>query len=44
LTTNFEDIQQSVIEVKNHRSAGAGFHDFDSRAYFTENRRRSWRA
>lgn len=34
--TNFEDIQQSVIEVKNHLDLLAQvLHDFDSRAYFT---------
>lgn len=34
--TNFEDIQQSVIEVKNHLELLAQvLHDFDSRAYFT---------
>jgi type I restriction enzyme R subunit len=34
--TNFEDIQQSVIEVKNHLDLLAQvFHDFDSRAYFS---------
>ena len=34
--TNFEDIQQSVIEVKNHLDLlSQVFHDFDSRAYFS---------
>ena len=34
--TNFEDIQQSVIEVKNHLDLLTQvFHDFDSRAYFS---------
>ncbi len=34
--TNFEDIQQSVIEVKNHLELLAQvLHDFDSQAYFT---------
>lgn len=34
--TNFEDIQQSVIEVKNHLDLLAQvFHEFDSRPYFS---------
>ncbi|MGK0737667.1 type I restriction endonuclease subunit R [Yokenella regensburgei] len=34
--TNFEDIQQSVIEVKNHLDLLAQvFHEFDNRAYFS---------
>lgn len=34
--TNFEDIQQSVIEVKNHLDLLAQvLHDFDSRPYFS---------
>jgi len=34
--TNFEDIQQSVIEVKNHLDLLAQvFHEFDSSAYFS---------
>ncbi|MGL5700283.1 MAG: type I restriction endonuclease subunit R, partial [Kluyvera sp.] len=34
--TNFEDIQQSVIEVKNHLDLLTQvFHEFDSRAYFS---------
>lgn len=35
--TNFEDIQQSVTEVKNHLDLlGQVFYDFDSRDYFGE--------
>ena len=34
--TNFEDIQQSVIEVKNHLDLlGQVFYEFDSRDYFS---------
>lgn len=33
--TNFEDIQQSVIEVKTIELLAQVLHDFDSRAYFT---------
>ncbi|MDC3434852.1 type I restriction enzyme subunit R domain-containing protein, partial [Escherichia coli] len=34
--TNFEDIQQSVTEVKNHLDLlGQVFYDFDSRDYFS---------
>lgn len=43
--TNFEDIQQSVIEVKNHLDLLAQVYTISTAGPTSqENRRRSWRA